>query len=454
MEEIHKKAIEGNLVMLCTDLTLEPLLSILHQNRIFSAIDLQFFDAEPTPYSKNRKLCLDIRRKGPKAFETFLKALCETEQVHLAEAIYLTNHNLRHSEQPQLQNFDDIPIDAQMEAEGGGEGGKFNLFACIRARSNSSNESSQPANSAAASGNPVTQPSGEDEPMDIGAGEPQPTGASNQPTLDSYDGNESVTYKMESEPRGYALIINNDDFLHMSNRRGSHKDVTALENMFLAHCFEVEIVHNLTTAQMKEKIESFAASDCHNNVHSAVVAILSHGVTGAVCGTDSILIDPTSFLPLKDMEAMFTGDRCVALARKPKMFIIQACRGPKEDEGVWVSDDPNSKADDDFAEQLKAERRRHYHPSQADVIFAYATVNEHKAYRNTVDGSPYIQSLCKTFNAFSRREHVADMLTRVTGEMAKLDMSNPGDPEPIKMIPQKTDTLTKRWFLNPRTHTS
>ncbi len=455
MEREHQKAIQGNLVQLCNELSLEPLVTILNANDIFTDIDLQFIEAEPTLYNKNRKVCMDIKRKGPRAFDIFLKALCDTGQVHLAEAIYLTNHNLRHPDQPQLQNFNDIPVDAQMEEEGGGEGGKFNLFRHIRGKT--SGRSPHPGNSAsAASGNPVTQPSGEDEPMETGAGDMQQNiaGATNQPSFDSYDGNDSITYKMESDPRGYVLIINNEDFQHMRYRVGSDKDVRALESLFLAHGFEVELIHNQTTTQMKEKLESFAASDCHNNVHSTVVAILSHGVTGAVCGTNSILTDSHSFLSLKDVEAMFTGENCTALAKKPKMFIIQACRGSGEDQGVWVSDDPNSKADDEFAEKLKAERRRHYHPSQADVIFAYATVNEQKAYRNTVTGSPYIQSLCRTFNAYSRREHVADMLTRVTGEMAQLDMSNPGDPEPVKMVPQKTDTLTKRWFLNPKSYTS
>ncbi len=464
MEEIHKRAIEGNLVLLCTDLTLEPLLSILHQNRIFSAIDLQFFDAEPTPYNKNRKLCLDIRRKGPKAFETFLKALCETEQVHLAEAIYLTNHNLRHSDQPQLQHFDDIPVDAQMEPEGGGEGGRFNLFACIRARSNSSNESQQPTNSAAASGNPVTQPSGEDEPMEIGAGDVQqniagqqslPTGATYRGSLDSGDGKDPMAYRMESDPRGYVVIINNVVFDTMKNRIGSDEDATALENLFSAHGFEVDNDNrNLTTLQMKEKLQAFAASDCHKNVDSTVVVLLSHGVSVAVCGTDSIAGRPDTMLSLKDVEAMFTGERCIALATKPKMFIIQACRGPEEDHGVWVSDDPNSKADDEYAESLKAERRRHYRPSLADVIFAYPVVNEHIAYRNTVTGSPYIQKLCRIFNDHSQKEHVADMLTMVSGEIAKMDMANPYDPDPKKMQPEKRDTLTKKWFLNPKSSAS
>ena len=41
---------------------------------------------------------------------------------------------------------------------------------------------------------------------------------------------------------------------------------------------------------------------------------------------------------------------------------------------------------------------------------------------------------------------------QVTNDIAGRDMSNKGDSDtdPLKMLPQKTDTLRKFWYLNPK----
>ena len=50
---------------------------------------------------------------------------------------------------------------------------------------------------------------------------------------------------MESEPRGYMLIISNKVFEKMTPRVGSDKDLTALDTLFQKIGFEVDIKHNL-----------------------------------------------------------------------------------------------------------------------------------------------------------------------------------------------------------------
>ena len=42
MEEVHKEAITKNLVALCRDIVLEPLLTLLMEKKIFSTIDFQY----------------------------------------------------------------------------------------------------------------------------------------------------------------------------------------------------------------------------------------------------------------------------------------------------------------------------------------------------------------------------------------------------------------------------
>ena len=42
MDKVHQEAITKNLVALCRDIVLEPLLTILMENKIFSSVDFQY----------------------------------------------------------------------------------------------------------------------------------------------------------------------------------------------------------------------------------------------------------------------------------------------------------------------------------------------------------------------------------------------------------------------------
>lgn len=42
------------------------------------------------------------------------------------------------------------------------------------------------------------------------------------------------------------------------------------------------------------------------------------------------------YYPIHKLWENFTGDNCLSLAGKPKLFFINACRGEKKDEGVRI----------------------------------------------------------------------------------------------------------------------
>lgn len=52
---------------------------------------------------------------------------------------------------------------------------------------------------------------------------------------------------METDPRGYMMIISNKVFQHMSQRLGSDRDVTELESVFTSIGYDVDVHHNLTS---------------------------------------------------------------------------------------------------------------------------------------------------------------------------------------------------------------
>lgn len=66
--------------------------------------------------------------------------------------------------------------------------------------------------------------------------------------------------------------------------------------------------------------------------------LLSHGEEGIIFGTNGPL-------DLKKITSFFRGDCCRSLTGKPKLFIIQACRGTELDCGI----ETDSGVEDDMA---------------------------------------------------------------------------------------------------------
>lgn len=79
---------------------------------------------------------------------------------------------------------------------------------------------------------------------------------------------------------------------------------------------------------MAETLKQFAARDEHQTSDSTFLVLMSHGVKAGLCGTDSK--DESTDLLLNDsIFSAFNNKNCKALMRKPKVIIIQACRGSK-----------------------------------------------------------------------------------------------------------------------------
>ena len=78
---------------------------------------------------------------------------------------------------------------------------------------------------------------------------------------------------------------------------------------------------------MYKALGRFALKAEHNRCDSAVVVILTHGEHGEVFGVDD------RSLKIDDCLRVLAPHNCPALAHKPKLFFIQACRGSGFDKG-------------------------------------------------------------------------------------------------------------------------
>lgn len=134
---------------------------------------------------------------------------------------------------------------------------------------------------------------------------------------------------------------------------------------------------------------------------------------------------------------------------KPKIFIIQACRGYQTDPGVKVSVTDALKDEESRSQTLEPQSIKL--PVEADFIFAYSTVPGFYSWRNGANGSWFIQALCQVLDELKDSPvEIRKLLTRVNRMVAQnFQSSNPdnADFHKMKQVPCITSMLTKDLFL-------
>ena len=168
------------------------------------------------------------------------------------------------------------------------------------------------------------------------------------------------------------------------------------------------------------------------------VVILSHGNEGIIYGYDgSYSVDK--------IWQNFTADHCPSLAGKPKMIFIQACQGNNMDPGTTVGPTTNSRTSTDSFASYRT-------PMHADFLLAHSTVAGYYSWRNTVQGSWFIQVLGKVLLANNKTEDVLTMLTKVNQVVAVRYESNSSRQEfnNKKQTPFIYSTLLRKLYLQPK----
>ena len=164
-------------------------------------------------------------------------------------------------------------------------------------------------------------------------------------TEDLTDARGLPNYQMTANPRGVAVVINNKIFTcGMKNREGTDKDAAALQRLFTHLGFFTNRYNDLTGTQIRRTFNELASID-HKKFDCLLIAVLTHGIKGKLYGTDGELI------PVEDLTKLFNGYRCPSLIGKPKIFLLQACRGGNFDYGV---DHDMTDGDDDNAMEFLA----------------------------------------------------------------------------------------------------
>lgn len=245
-------------------------------------------------------------------------------------------------------------------------------------------------------------------------------------TFDQY----ASEYNMDHKNRGLALIFNQVNFDTEKPRLSSNKDKEALLQTLENLHFEVRIYNDCAYAAIKFYIEEARKED-HSENDCILIAILSHGSYDNIWARDT-------FYNLESITSSFTAGNCPSLAGKPKLFIVQACRGNQFDGGFMMESRRRTQTDGMASKSYKL-------PNNSDFLIAHSTVPGYVSWRGS-KGSWFIQTLCNELKEKGTQYDIQRLMTDVKRKVAfDFESHNTGDPETDgqKQIPTTTSTLLR-----------
>lgn len=257
-----------------------------------------------------------------------------------------------------------------------------------------------------------------------------------------------VMYKMNHKRRGLALIFNHERFLWqlgLADRRGTNADRDNLTRRLSELGFEVKCFNNLKAGDLLLEIHE-ASTSCHVDADCFVCVFLSHGEGNHIYAYDAKI-------EIQTLTGLFKGDKCKGLVGKPKIFIIQACRGDKHDVPVLPLDEVDHPDWPDGGVTEVDAASVYTLPAGADFLMCYSVAEGYYSHRETVNGSWYIQDLCEMLKKFGSSLEFTELLTLVNRKVSQRRVDFCVDKTAIgkKQIPCFASMLTKKLHFFPKT---
>ena len=181
--------------------------------------------------------------------------------------------------------------------------------------------------------------------------------------------------------------------------------------------------------------------------------IMSHGND-----KNEIYTKDEKAINVNEIQDYFTPNNCPDLCSKPKIFIIQACRGQAKDQGqpdphavksfspktlvlsaTTISQDATLDLNKfDFTPSKTAMEKV---ATQVDYYIAHATVQGYISFRTKDKGSIFISTFCTVLRAAKFNRHFSDIMIEVRRRVLMKDMNE------HLQCSESTDRLRKQLFL-------
>uniref|UniRef100_A0A3B4H0D9 Caspase family p20 domain-containing protein n=1 Tax=Pundamilia nyererei TaxID=303518 RepID=A0A3B4H0D9_9CICH len=234
-----------------------------------------------------------------------------------------------------------------------------------------------------------------------------------------------------------ALLINIRHFYDLkSNRHGAEYDAQAVLNLLYNLGYAVVYYQDLTAQEIDEALIRFSKHRKLFNTDSVFVVLMSHGDLGTIRGSDL-----KNFEIDKIYERLNTKN-CPALMNKPKVIIIQACRG--ENEGVVTVDaSRQSMGTENTGPPPKNIAKVGKVHIEKDFIGFHSSTPHTYSYRNPEYGSNFFHYICDVILTGCCQDDIEELFKKVMQQFEDF-------PSEQKQMPTKErDTLTKHFYLFP-----
>ncbi|XP_053965043.1 mucin-5AC-like [Anastrepha ludens] len=213
---------------------------------------------------------------------------------------------------------------------------------------------------------------------------------------------------------GYAVIFNSVDFNdkeRFEKRDGSDYDAKLICETFKKYKLNVNTIKNPTVKKIKDVVKSLTQKD-YTNYSCLIIAILSHGSAhDSVAASDGEYnVDEAMLHPILDVPS---------LKEKPKIFIIQACKGALVP-GEYKTDASMPRG------------------SPSEILKCYSTFEGYVSYR-TEKGSPFVQALCDEIKLKGQNTDIEHLMKNAIETVKIQTRSN--------QIPCMTTNLTKPFIF-------
>ncbi|KAI5266489.1 Caspase-4 [Manis pentadactyla] len=219
---------------------------------------------------------------------------------------------------------------------------------------------------------------------------------------------------MEKEGRTrLALIICNKEFDCLSKRYGSENDLFGMKDLLENLGYSVVVEENLTALEMEAALRWFANRQEHKFSDSTFLVFMSHGLLDGICGTKHTEENP-DILPDDTIFQIFNNRSCQNLKDKPKVIIVQACRGQGAG-SAWVTDMGEAsayKCDRLLQQCILSDAVKKTHVEKDFIAFKSSTPHN-VSWRLDTDGSLFISQLIYYFKEYSWCYHLEEIFRKV-----------------------------------------
>ncbi|XP_051577912.1 caspase a-like [Myxocyprinus asiaticus] len=254
-------------------------------------------------------------------------------------------------------------------------------------------------------------------------------------------GNEVYKPLDKSVRKRLALLINNIEFDKGLNRSGAEKDEENMEWLLKSLDYKVEKYRNLSGMEMDDAVKNFAGYVEHADSDSTFVVIMSHGTRidnrDAILGVHFDDRNPIDIFFVDEIYSHLNTKNCAALHDKPKVILIQACRGG-EDGGLEINEGEHN--------ELKKIKQDGWVHKEKDFTCLMSCTPETVSFRDSDLGTPYVRHLVSVFCESAHEIHIDELFRKVM-QRFESDPEMKGGFE--QMACKERETLVKQFYLFP-----